>query len=256
MNRFPNKLSPDLWSAEGELHPEVKAKLMDIGERFYKYLHIDAPLLDILFTGSLANYNWTEYSDIDLHVIIDFDAVGIPTPELTRDFFLAKKNVWNDKRNIFIKGKPVELYAQHVHEPHAATGQYSLMQDKWLVYPKSIDKQLDESKVVELVELFHGLIDEVALIVDAEERFSRAVILKDNIIKLRRKSIELDGEISVGNILFKELRNCEALKRLFSIISSSLDKRLSLPETSHEQRVRRMIRQELVLLTSQKVFNT
>ena len=208
---FQNKLNADLWSSTGELHPEVKKKLIEIAERFYNYLHIEAPIIEILFTGSLSNFNWTEYSDIDIHVIIDYDEVAIGTPELTRDFFLAKKNVWNDKRNIFIKGKPVELYAQHVGESHVATGQYSLLQDKWLVHPKTIEKQVDETKVTELIELFQGLIDEVALLVDAEQQFSKAVILKDNIIKLRRKSIELDGEISIGNLVFKELRNNGAL---------------------------------------------
>ncbi|MDX2361992.1 MAG: hypothetical protein QNK23_14375 [Crocinitomicaceae bacterium] len=239
---FQNKLNSDLWSQDRELHPQVKEHLIDIGTRFYNYLHIDTPLMDILFTGSLANVNWTEYSDIDLHIIIDYDEVGIPTPELTRDFFLAKKNVWNDKRNIFIKGKPVELYAQHVSEPHAATGQYSLMQDKWLVHPKPIEKQVDDFKVTELAHLFESLIDEVSMITDTEERFGRAVKLKDNIILLRRKSIELEGEICIGNLVFKELRNNGSLNHLFSIISSSLDKKLSLAE----HRVRKLIRQELL----------
>ncbi len=262
-NIFPNRLCPDLWNDKGDLHPEVKEKLIEIGERFYNYLHIDAPLIDILFTGSLANFNWTEYSDIDLHIIIDFDQVNIGTPELTRNFFLSKKNVWNDKRDIRIYNWPLELGAQHIQEHHASTGQYSLLkEDDWVYFPQPITKQINEPKFIKLVSLFESLIDEVAVIIDPETRFNQAVSLKDNIIKLRRKSIEHDGEISIGNQTFKQLRNNSSLNRLFGIISSSLDKRLSLSEQritdqelllekiSGEKKIRELVRKELLPILS------
>ena len=31
---------------------------------------------DITLTGSMANYNYTDQSDLDLHVLFDFDAEG------------------------------------------------------------------------------------------------------------------------------------------------------------------------------------
>ena len=37
------------------------------------YLGIDFFIHDILLTGSLANYGWSKYSDVDLHIVIDFD---------------------------------------------------------------------------------------------------------------------------------------------------------------------------------------
>ena len=41
-----------------------------IAKKFYQDLNIEAPLKDITLTGSSANYNWTDYSDIDLHLLI------------------------------------------------------------------------------------------------------------------------------------------------------------------------------------------
>lgn len=226
---FPNKLNPDLWNPSGELKDDVKEKLLEIGLRFYKYLKIEAVLLDILFTGSLANYNWTQYSDIDLHIIIDFDKVNIGSADITRDFFLAKKNVWNDKRNIFIKGIPVELYAQHVHEPHAATGQYSLY-NGWLVHPTPIEQIVDNRKLSQITSLLELLIEKVACIKNADLQFSEAVELKDQIIQLRRRSIDSSGELGLGNLAFKQLRNSGSLDKLFGFISSSMDKKLSLEQ--------------------------
>lgn len=228
-NLFQNRLCPDLWTEKGELRQDVKEKLLEIANSYYRYLKTEAPILDILFTGSLANMNWTEFSDIDLHLVLDFSATGIGTPELTRDFFLAKKNVWNDKRNIFVKKRPVELYTQHYQEYHASKGQYSLLQDKWLFFPEPITKSIDYAKVEDIVQLFEKAIDNVASITDIHLQFDEAVKLKNNIILLRRKSIELDSDLSIGNLVFKELRNNpNSLNRLFSIISSSLDKKLSL----------------------------
>ena len=40
-------------------------------------------------TGSYANYNYTPYSDIDLHIIVDYDALT-DVEDLPKEFFNAQ----------------------------------------------------------------------------------------------------------------------------------------------------------------------
>ena len=72
--KFHDELNPKLWDGL-ELKPEVKEKLNEIAEAFKEYLDIpEDAILDIRITGSSASYNYTEYSDLDLHLIIDYES--------------------------------------------------------------------------------------------------------------------------------------------------------------------------------------
>ena len=39
-------------------------------------------IIDIILTGSLANYNWSKYSDLDVHIVVDFRKVDENKPYL------------------------------------------------------------------------------------------------------------------------------------------------------------------------------
>ena len=70
-------LNPKLWDGES-LKKGLNYKFLRIAKHFYDFLEIDeeAQVLDVILIGSNANYNWTETSDIDLHVVIDYQSVG------------------------------------------------------------------------------------------------------------------------------------------------------------------------------------
>ena len=68
-------LEPNFWPMDKRLRPSIREKLIEIAQDFYESLEIDAELKDITFTGSLANYNWSKHSDIDLHLIVDYTEV-------------------------------------------------------------------------------------------------------------------------------------------------------------------------------------
>ena len=66
-----DKLNSELWDEDKKLRPEVRDRLMRIAEKFIKpTLGKGVTIKDITFTGSLANYNYSDMSDIDLHIII------------------------------------------------------------------------------------------------------------------------------------------------------------------------------------------
>ena len=46
---------------------------------------------DLRLTGSLANYNWSEYSDVDLHLVVDFEKIDEDI-ELVKAFFDSCQN--------------------------------------------------------------------------------------------------------------------------------------------------------------------
>ena len=85
------ELQPDIWQDE-RLNEEVEARLIEIAQDFIQMIEeskeLGAPIVveDVRLTGSLANYNWSKYSDIDLHIIVDFSKINEDTG-LVKAFF-------------------------------------------------------------------------------------------------------------------------------------------------------------------------
>ena len=62
-------LNPQIFDENKKLRKEVRSKLLVIVNDFIDSLnvdHIDSE--DILLVGSIVNYNWNPYSDVDLHI--------------------------------------------------------------------------------------------------------------------------------------------------------------------------------------------
>ena len=141
---YNDTLNPVIWD-NLKLNPEIKEKLLQIGKDFYADTETDAPLKDILFVGSLANYNWSDTSDFDVHVVINFKDVD-ENVELVEKLVNALKSKWNDDHDIHVKQHNVEVYIQDVTKENRSTGVYSLMQDKWLSEPKKENIKIDKEK--------------------------------------------------------------------------------------------------------------
>ena len=138
------------------MRDEIKKRLLEVSNDFIESLGVEFFIHDVVLTGSLANYNWSQYSDVDLHILIDFDEIGneknsnsIMMHNIFKEFFDAKKNVWNDTHDIKIKGYDVELYVQDVNEEHVSSGVYSILHNKWLVEPERNSPNIDDRKILE-----------------------------------------------------------------------------------------------------------
>ena len=135
------ELNPKIWQG-GRLDGQVRQKLIEIAKAFVDFVGIDLDVEDYTITGSNANYTWTDYSDLDLHVIIPGEAT-----DEQRELFTAKKALWAEQHTITIKGLPVECYVQGSKEKHHSTGVYSLTTGKWLVEPKKVKPQVDDAAI-------------------------------------------------------------------------------------------------------------
>tara|TARA_Y100000593_G_scaffold51895_1_gene97484 strand:- start:4572 stop:5378 length:807 start_codon:yes stop_codon:yes gene_type:complete len=228
-----DELHQKFWVVEDKLKPEIRDRLIEIVKDFMDGVGEDIKIDDITFTGSLANFNWSSYSDIDLHILVDFKTVDENT-DLVRDFFNSKKSQWNRAHDIHILGFEVEVYIQDTNEPHISTGVYSLMQDEWLTKPTKEAVDIDwpdvEKKAVSLMDQIDRL---STLHGDAEykEAYGYASKLKDKIKKFRQSGLDRAGQYSSENIAFKALRRNEYIGKLMSLRTASYDKMMSMSDS-------------------------
>ncbi len=219
---YNDTLNPNIWD-NLELKPEIKEKLLQIGKDFYADTETDAPLKDVLFVGSLANYNWSDTSDFDVHVVIDFKDVD-ENVELVEKLVNALKSKWNDEHDIHLKGHNVEVYIQDVTKENRSTGVYSLMQDKWLSEPQKENIEIDKEKIQEKYNDFVRKINSALKSQDIDKLKS---IIKD-VYDMRQAGLDKSGELSTENLVFKILRNRNYIEKLKQEIINLYDKKQSL----------------------------
>lgn len=220
------ELSVKLWKEE-KLKPEIREQLLKIADVFIDYLGISIDVIDITMTGSYANYNYTPYSDIDLHIIVDPASINKDV-DLVEEFLKAKRQFWNDRHDIRVLNIEVELYAQDVNEPHASSGVYSVENDEWIEKPKKFRKDFDKNNVARKVKYFKRLID-----IEIEEaKMNRNISSLEKVIKkirdMRSAGLEKSGEMADENIIYKILRSEGDIQKLYDMKDNIFDVDLSL----------------------------
>ena len=225
-------LNPKIWNGETGVRPGVSAALMDIVEEFLEGVDLEAEVKDIIITGSIANYNWSKFSDIDVHILVDFAEVN-ENEGMVRKFFDAVRSNWNKLHNIMVKGHEVEIYIQNEVEPHVSTGVYSLLNERWIVKPKKVRPHIDREGSTKKMKHIAREIDKLSSLYDRgkfEESFDFATRLKDKLKRMRRAGLERSGIYSPENLAFKMLRRSGDIEQLFSIYTQSYDKIYSLDQ--------------------------
>jgi hypothetical protein len=231
---FHDELNKDFWNQEGErLDPEIRQKLIAIANDFWNSLEVgDADYDDITFTGSLAAHNYSQFSDVDLHILVDFSDVDDKT-DLVREYFNAMKSIWNRLHDILIKGYEVEIYVQDVNDPHEAQGLYSISNDEWIKKPVLDKQDFDKDNVKKKAAGLMDQIDRLQPLIDEgkyEEAEKYADKLKEKIRKMRKTGLETVGAYSVENLAFKVLRRNDYLGKLSDAKREAYDKMQSIKE--------------------------
>ena len=215
------------------INPNVRKKLLEISNEFIEFLKVDVIVSDIIMTGSLANYNWSEFSDIDLHIIIDFEQFSEEQLPLYEELFRLKKTLFNEKHNIRIFGYEVELYVQNESESHFSSGVFSVLNDEWIVEPKKENVKIDTGLIKNKAEQWMRIIDGVIENASDEPLDEAKKIIskyKDKLKKYRTCGLESGGEYSDENLVFKILRRNNYIQKLFDFEVEMEDKELSLKE--------------------------
>lgn len=224
-------LCPLIWDDE-TMKPEVRKALLLNAKRFIEFC--DAEKLkfkDVILTGSMANYNYNENSDLDVHIVLDFNQIS-ENKEFVGDFFKLKKQLWAEKIPIQIKGHDVEMYFQDVNEPHHSTGTYSLIKNDWVRKPIKKIVNVDTADVqLKSADLMNA-IDDLEEHSNSTGFLKKHEQLKNKIKKYRQTGLDRSGEFSTENLVFKILRNNGYLEKLIDMKNDYLTQELSLNEFS------------------------
>jgi predicted nucleotidyltransferase len=231
-------LNPKVWEnpedpKKATLKKNIRTKLLKIAEEFSDELGEDIFITDIHLMGSLANFNWSEYSDFDLHLLVDFESLS-ENEELYKELFDLKKDAFNDKHDIKIYGFDVEVYAQDSEENKFSEGIYSVMYDEWINIPPKEHRNIDMELLKTKIKTWTSKIDKA--LEDAKEGNDGKKLkeLKNKIKEYRKSGLEKEGELSYENLVFKYLRRSGYIGKLFDLKTKLKDKSLSIERKIEE----------------------
>ena len=232
-----DSLHPRFWNDEQHLDMHIRRALLVIAKDFIDEYNLGEYVIDdIIMTGSLANYNWSEeFSDIDLHIVMDTTQLS-EDPSLAKSISDAMRNVWNKTHtDISVGGFPVELYIQDTHEPHKSSGVYSLLDDEWKTSP-SLDKlsgEIEEDEIKTRAAEYMNLIDKIEMMyndIDPLQMYHCCAKLLDKIKAERASGLTNDdaAELTTGNLIFKSLRRSGHIEKLIDIKRRCFDRARSI----------------------------
>ena len=236
-----NSLNPNIWDGM-KLNPKIRLKLLDIADDFWEFVDVKwVDPISIILTGSICNFNWSDASDIDLHLVVDYSEVDEKT-EFVKQFFDMKKNEWNENHSsLEIMGFNVELYVQDSNADLASQGVYDLEENKWISEPSKPQGNFaeeNESAISDIAARIMTLIDEleneIAIAKDTyKSRYfgELASEFVSHIHKMRHDSLEKQGEDSIGNMVYKVLRRSGYIDKIYDAIYLAYDKENSIDES-------------------------
>ena len=231
---FHEELNPILFDSANELKNDVKQKINEIVELFKSYLERDGIELlidDVVLVGSNASYNYTGRSDIDIHIICkEWDPILL-------NVYNAYKALFNKSHKIKFNKYPVELYVQPSVMDITSDGIYS-MNSGWIKYPtkEKVDNKQIKDINKELKSLFENYKDQINKVLEKPTIEKIDSMLVD--IYNLRVSLNLDGEFSIGNLLFKEIRSKGYINKLKNAKIKLENEKLSISNSKGSKKMK------------------
>lgn len=218
-----NKLNSNIWKNNKKIDKEIKEKLLNISKIFLKKIETPIEIKNIFLTGSLATYQWNNLSDLDLHIIVDvLDEKCIDT---VSDYFDTRSKVFNKEHDIFIRGYKVEVNIKTKEVELKGKAIYDLVKDEWYIKPIKPFRDMQDYDVLTLVSRYQFEIDNA---INSQKDVDVLKNLRKSIKKLRETGLKEEGEYSVGNLVFKSLRNSGHITKLIGQGKELEDSNLSL----------------------------
>jgi len=225
---YKKTLNPSLF-ANDVLIPKIKDGALKVADAFIANLALPKlEITNIFLVGSNAAFNYTQYSDFDLHIEVDFGKAIQTYGAAAPLYFQSVKSLWNQNHSITLGGQPVELYIQDTNDDLVASGIYSISKDEWIKKPTYQTPVFDgddvEAKVTSIEQ-------EVSMLLSSEQaNQNRIKEVMDSIRDMRRSGLAKGGEFSSENICFKQLRNNGTIEKLFDAYGKAGDKELTVEE--------------------------
>ena len=230
-------LEPNLWK-DGVLDSKIRMKLLDIADDFWDFLGIDwAEPEGIHLTGSICGFNYSRYSDIDLHIVADFSQIDSRT-KFVRQYMDEKKAAWNSAHpDLNIMGYAVELYVEDVNDTTTSEGVYDLEKNEWISKPEGAMELSSEDSIKNKAADIMTIIDGMESVLNntddervSDEVYNDAILMFKKLKAMRNSSLSSDGESGVGNIVYKTVRRAGYLDKLVDIVNRAYDKSNSIDE--------------------------
>jgi len=214
-----SELNPELWHRQ-HLRPEIRLALLRIAQDFVDFVDVPFDLVDVQLSGGMANYNYTDHSDLDLHLIADFARVECDRE--ASEMFDSKRRLYN-QHHIRVAGRPVEVYVENSDTP-AVSSAYSLLRDQWVREPNPEPPHWDADQVRQGTQTWSGIIQHTHDLGNLPLARRVMHLLK----QYRRAGLNSPaGEFSTENLVYKSLRNSQELGQLLDLIDRLHDQSLS-----------------------------
>lgn len=202
-----NTLNPLLWNEDKTLKEDVFEKLSNIAQEFLKFIEIPLNIVDIEIVGSNASYNYNSQSDIDLHIIVNSE-VNFIEPTILRQLYNDRKGAFNRDYELEINGLPVELYIEDVKDGNATNGRYSILKNEWVKLPELITYEIPD-----ITTDLNEMLEKCFKVLKSNNAEEVRTLIND-IYMMRKLGLAENGEASIGNLVFKELRNMDIITTL------------------------------------------
>ena len=239
--QLKDELNPKIWekskNEDYSMRPKVRTHLLEIAYDFIDSLNVDVVISDVIMTGSLANYNWSNYSDVDIHIIADFNQFPKNVRPLYDELFRLKKTVYGLKRKITIFGYDVELYVEDesISRDVQSAGRFSLLMNEWVDKPAKESVEINVSNIQEKAKKWMKIIDGVEENIKDEDIDTAKKLIKNYVTKIRKFrecGLEKGGEYSDENLVFKILRRNGYLEKIKDMKDRLVDNKLTLKEST------------------------
>lgn len=220
--RVHEQLNPTFWNGE-KLKPEVRAHLLKVAKAWSDFVEVKrSDVKDILLLGGNAGFNYTKYSDLDLHIVADMKSC----PDVMSDYYQAKKQLWTLTHDVKVYGHDVEPYVEEVGKKRRKSqGVFSLKSNKWLIKPEKFSGELDTDLLNTKV---HDMINKINRTIKYANNEKALESLLKKLRDMRNSALDKGGEFAFENLVFKELRNKGFIDKLADHILKLQDKTLTL----------------------------
>lgn len=215
-------LNPKLWDKNNELLEDVEQRLFAIIDQFVSTIDTPISIADVHLVGSNCNYNYSKNSDLDVHIVTNFELLDA-SDEIAQLMFNAIKTNFNANYDIKIRGIDVELYVEDIKSTTMSNGIYSLYKRKWIKFPQKLSNLPD----LDISQQYIKCASVIQEVINSENSDRIEQTINDLYI-LRKNSLDTSGEFSKGNLLFKEIRNNGLLDDLKNAYKKARSKELTL----------------------------